>query len=301
MAKETQKGWAAVGKATKALSQQDQTVRAEADRDREQTQRGFVPLADIRPRPHGDSRQVDAHHVLDLAESVAALGLLEPLVVDRRLHLLAGAHRWAAVRLLAIKSPEERATAWGVMAGISELKELQDKSLTEVINRIQALVPMAVPAMVPVRIVEFDAEAEEDRALSIEVAENEKRRDYTKQEVTALAERLKKAGFRFSRGKPKAGERALGPALAVIIGKSERTVRRLIDGEEDIRTDVLITKSDPLPDIINRLKKTIVALQSTATGSAKRQLTDVLRCAKQLEERIKKFESETQAQYKRKR
>jgi len=300
MAKEPQKGWAAVGKATKALSQQDQTVRAEADRDREQTQRGFVPLADVRPRPHGDSRQVDAHHVLDLAESVAALGLLEPLVVDRRLHLLAGAHRWAAVRLLAIQDPGDRAIAWGSLAGIADLKELQDKTLSEMIDRVRTLAPIAEPALVPVRIVEFDADADADRALSIEVAENEKRRDYTKQEVTALAERLKKAGFRFARGKPKAGERALGPALAVIIGKSERTVRRLIDGEPHIRTDDLISDTAPLEGILKRLKAILTSLQAAAHKPAKRQLKDVLAHAAKLETSIQALEDQPQPKPKRK-
>lgn len=270
MIKESSKGWAAVGKATKDLAQQDQLARAGADRDRD-TQRGAVPLTDVKARPHGDTRRVDARHVLDLAESLSALGLLEPLVVDRHLRLLAGAHRWEAMKLLAIPDPEARAIAWGTIAGIADLKSRTDAELLVAIDRVRALTPLAEPAQVPVRIVEVDATAEVDRALAIEVAENEKRRDYTKQEVTALAERLQKAGYRIARGKPKAGERALGPALAVIIGKSERTVRRLMGGSDsEIRTPDLIT--DPVEAAVRKLLVAAERFAQATAGSNQRRV-----------------------------
>lgn len=230
MGHEPPKGWAAAGKAAKDLAHQDQKIRADADRDRDQAQRGTVLLSEVKARPHGNTREVDAQHVLALAESVAVLGLLEPLVVDRELRLLAGAHRWEAMQLLAIVDAEERVQRWATTAEIADLTSLTGEDLSA-INRVRALAPMVDPA-VPVRIIDLDAEAEGNRALAIEVAENEKRRDYTKTEVEALAKRLKKAGYRDDRGKPKTGQRALGPALAVIIGKSARTVRRFLSGDE---------------------------------------------------------------------
>ena len=290
MTKESSKGWAAVVKATKDLAQQDQLARAEADRDRD-TQRGIVPLTDVKARPHGDTRRVDARHVLELAESLSALGLLEPLVVDRHLHLLAGAHRWEAMKLLAISDHEVRAIAWETIAGIADLKSLTDAELLGAIDRVRALAPLAAPAQVPVRIVEVDATSEADRALAIEVAENEKRRDYTKQEVTALAGRLQKAGYRIMRGKPKVGERALGPALAVIIGKSERTVRRLMGGpDSDIRTRDLIT--DPVEIAIRKLLTAAEHFNQTTAGSNHRRVVAVrqvlAKLVKQMEQPEKK-------------
>lgn len=287
MAKPPSKGWAAVTQATKALANQDQAARADADRDREQTQRSFVPLTEVKPRPHGDTRKVDAHHVLELAESIAALGLLEPLVVDRQTRLLAGAHRWEASRLLAVENPDDRAVYWGSMAGIKELKGLEDPVLLECIDRVKALPSTPPPAMVPVRVIEIDATVDEAQAFKIEVAENEKRRDYTKQEVADLAERLKKAGFKISRGKPKTGERPLGPALAVIIGKSARTVRRLLEGE--VKTDPEEPEG-PLPAVIKRARKALNALLE-AQGQKRGKWQQIATLARSLNEKLAKLES----------
>ena len=148
---------------------------------------------------------------------------------------------------------------------------------------------------------DFDAEADSRRALSIEITENEKRRDYTKREVTALAERLKVAGFKYTRGKPKKGERALAPALALIIGKSDRTIRRLIGGGKDIRTSVLISPGEHLNGVLKKLKSTLVALRAAAKGPAKQRLKDVLGKATHLETSIEAFETKALAGIKGKR
>jgi ParB family chromosome partitioning protein len=68
----------------------------------------------------------------------------------------------------------------------------------------------------------FDAEAEPDLALQVEVAENEKRRDYTISEARALAERLRAAGYVDVKGRPAKGEKALRPALEVIMGCGQK-------------------------------------------------------------------------------
>ena len=279
------KGWAAVGKAAKDLAGQDRVVREQADLERERSKPGWMGLDAITARPHGDTRRVDPGHVLDMAESIAALGLLEPLVVDRRLHLLAGAHRWEAAKLLATADVEKRAAQWAALASIPWPCSEPTAEQLIAFDRIRALPLSPVPAQVPVRIVDIDAEAEGERAFSIEIAENEKRRDYTKLEVEALAERLSKAGYRMSRGKPKAGERALGPALAVIIGKSERTVRRLLGGDEDIRPSDLI--SDPLPAALRRLGSALVAVREAAKGPAKRKLEALLVGMATIEQELK--------------
>lgn len=179
-------------------------------------------LADIRPRPGGDTRPLDPGHVVDLAESIAAVGLVEPIAVDRRGVLLAGGHRLAALRILAAPTGDRGAVAADLLDDISG----------ELVERLAALPEGIVDAAaVPVAVVDIDAEKEPARALSIEVAENEKRRDYSRAEVATLADRLRKAGFRDKPGRPKPGEKVLSVALGVIVGKSRRSVFRMLAGD----------------------------------------------------------------------
>ncbi|MFM2415314.1 MAG: hypothetical protein RL385_37 [Pseudomonadota bacterium] len=147
------------------------------------------------------TRELDEGHVSALMESIAELGLIEPIVLDVKHRLLAGGHRLEALRRLRVERPE----------------------------RYQQLF---AASGVPVYTKDFDADASPDRALAVEVAENEHRRDYTAPQIRELVQRLKDAGYRDTVGRPKAGEKALGPALAVIVGKSLKTIRKVIaEGE----------------------------------------------------------------------
>jgi len=211
----------AAADAGRAQSQQASRLAEQADRAR----RVELPLGRIRERHGGDARALDPDHVLDLGESIAALGLLEPLVVDLSGRLLAGAHRLAACRLLAVDDDAGRG---------AQLGSLCERTLTDSQReRAQALDALAAgrqlpDGLVPVRVYQVEASEDPGLALAIEAAENEKRRDYSRAEVAALADRLRAAGFIDRRGRPRAGERALRPALAAIIGRSERQVRRLL-------------------------------------------------------------------------
>ncbi|MFN7971307.1 MAG: ParB N-terminal domain-containing protein [Acidobacteriota bacterium] len=160
-------------------------------------QRGTrLEVAAIKPRVHGDTRALDATHVENLARSIEALGLLEPLVVDRHGHLIAGAHRLAAIKLLADRQK------WG--------------------------------ASVPVRVLQaVDSSEDAKAALLAEIAENEHRRDYTGREVQEVARRLEKAGFKQLRGRPRKGDLALMPALQAVVGKSQRRLRQILLHERD--------------------------------------------------------------------
>lgn len=143
------------------------------------------------------TREVDERHVASLVESIRTLGLIEPIVVDKSYRLLAGGHRLEAIRLLQQASPEAYERWFG--NGIA------------------------------VNVLDVDAEGAPDRALEIEVAENEHRRDYTAAQVRNLAERLKAAGYRETVGRPKTGEKALGPALEVIVQRSMKTIRKMLN------------------------------------------------------------------------
>lgn len=155
-----------------------------------------LPLEQILGRPGGNSRPLNPEHVSELADSIAAVGLIQPIAVDRHGHLLAGGHRRAALQLLQAEQVDRFAEMFG--------------------------------DGVPVRAMDIDADQETDKAIAIEAAENEKRRDYTPAEVRTLADRLIEQGYSPRKGRPKKGQKALSPALAVIIGKSTRTVERYL-------------------------------------------------------------------------
>lgn len=194
-----------------------------------------LSLDSITDRVDGDTRPLNPAHIEALADSIAVVGLIAPIAVDSRGRLLAGGHRRAAIALLREQDSEAFA------------KQFPD-------------------GQVPIRRYDFDSETEPDKALAIEATENEKRRDYTPSEVRAIADRLRAVGYRDAPGKPKKGEKALRPALELIIGKSIRQVRRYLNDASDTyaengeqnqdkqtRTDVLV------------LNQALVSLQKWAT------------------------------------
>lgn len=158
-----------------------------------------LALRSIKDRPHGDTRPLNTAHVQELAESITALGLIQPLAVDAEGHLLAGGHRRAALLLL---------------------EKEQSKRFSELFSK-----------GIPVQVFDFSASNDPEQAIVIEAAENEKRRDYTPAEVRELADRLVAAGYRNTKGKPKKGQKALTPALMTIVGKSRRTVQSYLAGD----------------------------------------------------------------------
>ncbi|MBK8185612.1 MAG: ParB N-terminal domain-containing protein [Candidatus Competibacteraceae bacterium] len=93
-----------------------QARQAEAWAQQEHARRGILPLTSIQPRPGGDSRLLKPDHILNLAESIVAVGLVEPPTVDCRGRLLAGAHRVAALRLLQADT-RARVEMWVKLTG----------------------------------------------------------------------------------------------------------------------------------------------------------------------------------------
>jgi ParB family transcriptional regulator, chromosome partitioning protein len=158
-------------------------------------------LSQIRQREQ-DTRPLNPKHVEALVESIAVLGLIEPLVVDQAGTLVAGGHRLAALRRLQSDRHQEYRQHF--------------------------------PAdTVPIRMLLFKVEDDPDLALQIEIAENEQRRDYTPGEIRAIADRLQNAGYMELKGRPKQGQRALMPALSVVVGKNIRTVQRYLSPEPE--------------------------------------------------------------------
>lgn len=249
--------------AGEAISIQDR--EKEATDAQEWATLSLMPLGKIGERT-SDTRELRDQHVSELADSIAVLGLLEPIVVDRKVRLLAGAHRKAAIHLLSERDPLVYAQ----------------------------LFPNA---LVPVRVMDFDAEVEPDRALQVEVAENEKRRDYTALEARTLAERLRNAGYVDVKGRPAKGEKALRPALEVIMGKSLRTVRRYLNEEitESVTDDRLSELSEHEATLVSlrRLRTELARWQKLYLEPQNPEMQavgrDVARLKKQVEGALKKM------------
>jgi ParB family transcriptional regulator, chromosome partitioning protein len=208
----------------------------------------LLPLDKIQPRSQ-DTRSLNPIHVESLAESIAVLGLIEPLVVDKRGQLLAGGHRLAAIAHLQSTNPAAYQTHFP-------------------------------NAQIPVRSLAMDATQEPDLALQIEIAENEQRRDYTPTEVRAIADRLKASGYTEVKGRPKRNQKPLMPALAVVVGKNLRTIQRYLADDpanSDRSPDLPISKSTTpvvlLKQTITKLKQLQENPPSTKKG---KQLTKAL-------------------------
>ena len=161
--------WDAAKQVAEEMSQQDREIAELVQAEREQ--RGTVFINQIKNRQN-DTRPLNQKHVISLAESIAVLGLLEPLVVDQRHRLLAGSHRLAAIKFLRESN-----------------KQAYEKAFPN--------------DQIPVRIMLFDAVEEPELALQCEIAENEHRRDYTPAEVRQLADRLRTVGYSDERGRPR--------------------------------------------------------------------------------------------------
>lgn len=184
--------------------------------------RGSLPFDDIKDRANPDSRPINSAHVAELANSIAAIGLISPIAVDKNGCLLAGCHRRAALAM--IKS--SNAKAW-------------NQHFPK--NRIE------------VKVFDFNSADEPSRALDIEVEENQQRKDYTPEEIRGLAERLKNAGYQDYPGRPPKGAKTLTKALTELTGKSTRTVKGHLAEETHAKRVAAIQ----LETLINRAVKAI--------------------------------------------
>lgn len=200
----------------------DRKLAADADKGRAVA---LLPLEAVHQRK-ADTRPARAEHVLSLAESIGAIGLVQPPAVDRAGRLIAGLHRLEACRLLCL-DPAERLSHWETLEGADRAGEAAE--------RLAGLpAPEALPeplrsGQLPVRrFVDLDADADPSAALAAEVAENTGRRAYTRAEVLDLVGKLRKAGYQEASGRPKRGQRALRPALELVLGVSRNTARRML-------------------------------------------------------------------------
>jgi ParB family chromosome partitioning protein len=130
------------------------------------------------------------------------VGLGQPLITDQAYRLIAGSHRLAAIQQLKAENPK-----------------LFKQHFPE--------------GLIPLRVYTFDSLAEPERSQQIEIAENEKRRDYTPAEVKALAQKYLAQGYSHGSHRPKGGEKPLIPALQTYFRLSRRTIQRYLSSSNE--------------------------------------------------------------------
>lgn len=209
----------------------------------------------IKPRALPPTRGLDPAHVVTLSTSIHALGLEQSITIDADDNLIAGAHRTAACRVLAAPDGHRVAELLKCMRELSPGTASPDKGpwIAE-LNAIPDGTGAYNPLATPVRVYAFDSHKDSTKALALEVAENEQRKDYTPKEALAFHRRLVNAGYHDDVGAPKAGKVSATKAVSTVIGKHERTIRRWLKkardeeamakkmGEDGIRTYVLIER-----------------------------------------------------------
>lgn len=231
--------------AVEGLHRKDEALRDAKDRERGGGESSTLPLAAIQPRPHGDARPLDEAHLLALAESIIAVGLLQPIAVDRKNRLVCGGHRLEAIKRLAQ-------------------------------NAVEAFEKRFPNGEIPVRVLsDLDAHADPAAARAAELEENEQRKDFTKDQVLALAEQLRTNGYRFTVGRPKPGEAALAPTLAVATGHSLRTIRRYL-AESRSATPAERMEVDEIARAEAGLRRAIAAYRKAASGSRRDRVRRLL-------------------------
>lgn len=269
----TRTGWNRIGsikESAKSLAEQDQAVHHQktelslfeddkaplpAEKS-EKIDNDRILLSSIQPRAQ-DTRLVSPFHVVTLAESIAETGLIEPIVIDKDAVLLAGAHRFYALRLLSATTVEERtALLRGLMEkALDKAKEQPNKSATlhyqkwqkaykdeEIDERIQldklpttAFTTRYPTSLIPVHILQFRAADDPELALVVEASENAQRRNYTPTEVRKLYDDLLSRGYVSRVGRSKTGEKAAKPALAKILGITTRAIEKSLANERKQR------------------------------------------------------------------
>jgi ParB family chromosome partitioning protein len=214
---------------------------------------------DIHQRPSGGTRTLDPLHVLELTDSISALGLLQPIAIDKNNCLVAGEHRLEACKLLDLEDSKDRLHHWEMI--LSQTDKVIKKSEREGVEKKILSIncndhrKRYSDQQIPVLMLPFDAKKDQAMSLAAETAENEKRQNYTKQEIIALADRLRDAGYIERAGRPKKGEKSIKSALSVISGKSLRQIERDLSKPKTPTHDGVLDIERHLFHVMKTLKK----------------------------------------------
>ena len=204
------------------------------------------PIALIQDRRDGNTRELLPEQVVSLAGSIAEIGLINPISVEMVVpptdpdsdpvpYLLAGGHRCAALRLLALEPSQRSAFIHALKTGSH--KSYSKEVLSDLISTANAL-PVK-DDLVPVRKFVWEETKDKNestiRSLKVEVAENEKRRNYTAAEILSVADKLKALGYAVFQGRPRKDEdrKNLIPTLCNVLGLHATSVHKAFREREE--------------------------------------------------------------------
>lgn len=183
----------------------------------------FLDVDDIKNREK-DIRPLHVAHVVDLAMSFVAVGMLHFPIVDQHNVLLAGGHRKEAVALL--KAMRD--------APLEQIRETFDRNPVDDplsdsdVAKIQGAYDRHFKNGLIVHVFDTTGLDEVSIRREVEFIENDHRKDFTKEEIKQYVVDLEAAGYKRTEGRPKPGQRVLSVELARIIGKSRATVFRVL-------------------------------------------------------------------------
>jgi hypothetical protein len=185
-----------------------------------------LPLDAIRDRVT-NLRPVYEERARTLAGNIALFGIIQPIAVDLNNRLLAGDHRRRALQIL-------RELAEWPDRGPALLPALDDETLGKALGAWRRF---EFDIGIPVHRIRIDAIADPASAKAIELSENTLRENFTKDEIKNAYKTLVAAGYRHTVGRPKKGEKAIGPQLELLYGRGSRTITKYIAevrAEEDV-------------------------------------------------------------------
>jgi hypothetical protein len=189
----------------------------------------YLSLDEIHNRVSGNTRETDDHHVQELVDSIAVLGLIHPLAVDQSGALLAGGHRKAALHILHDQHND----------------------------RFEFLFPQGIP----IYRIQVDSKAAPLDALILEIEENTQRRNYTADEIRQAAYKLEKAGYERLKGRPKAGQLSLKRALQSIFRLSDRRIQSILNTDPTSSKPV---KPSSFSSYLQNKRKSLSTIQKEA-------------------------------------
>jgi hypothetical protein len=176
-----------------------------------------LPLDAIRDRVT-NLRPVYEERARTLAGNIALFGIIQPIAVDLNNRLLAGDHRRRALQIL-------RELAEWPDRGPALLPALDDETLGKALGAWRRF---EFDIGIPVHRIRIDAIADPASAKAIELSENTLRENFTKDEIKNAYKTLVAAGYRHTVGRPKKGEKAIGPQLELLYGRGSRTITKYI-------------------------------------------------------------------------
>jgi ParB family chromosome partitioning protein len=189
-----------------------------------------LPLEAIADRP-SSIRKVNPTEAMKRAVSIAELGLLQNLVVDRDNVLIAGDHRRSALQILKdVAGDADKAAHALVDAGlVSKDTGLGDPALVAMADLLaRGWSKHGFANGVKVQVLDVSFATDPTRARLAEIAENEQRHNFSAEEVKAARELLLASGFTEVKARPRKGEVPVMSALERMFSASRKTIIKLL-------------------------------------------------------------------------